>query len=96
MSRQLEQHLEEVTKRRHLAVVAAVEYALVGSIERAGGELTGFSVKLAEGDCLLTLRVTLAGRSQVSFVGAEDLGSALIKAVNLGRHDKLKYRPSKF
>lgn len=96
MSRQLEQHVEDRSRRRHLAIVAAVEYELVEAVSYAGGQLHGFSVKLSGGDCLITLRLNLAGKEQISFVGGADLGSCLIKAVRLARADELKYRPSKF
>ena len=96
MSRQLEQAQEDRRDKRNKLILAAVEFALVDAIQRSGGELQGFSVKHSPSETLLTLRVNLAGRSQIAFVGGEDLGSCLIKAVRLGNSDKLNYRASKF
>lgn len=96
MSRQLEQFSEERDKKRRRAIVAAVEYDLQKAVERAGGDLLGFSTRMNPGECLVTLRVIVAGRRQVAFVGAEDLGTALIKAVRLGNSDKLGFRDDKY
>jgi hypothetical protein len=96
MSRQLEQGLEEKRRKRNKAIVAAVEYSLIEAVARSGAILEGFSVKLGPMGTLLTLRVQLAGRRQVAFVGGEDLGSCLIKAARLAGLDKLDYRASKF
>lgn len=96
MSRQLEAKQEQARTRRNRAIVAAVEFALSEAVERSGAVLTGFSVKTGPTDTLLTLRVVLAGRPQIAFVGGADLGSCLIKAVRLGKSDGLKYRASKF
>ena len=96
MSRLLEQLVEERSKKRQLKIVAAIEFELERSVQHAGAELVGFSVKLRPGECLLVLRVILAGRDQVAFVGAEDLGSCLIKAVHLARSDKLAWRADKY
>ena len=96
MSRQLEQVVEERTARRQRSLVKAVEFELAEVVSRSGGELVGFSVKLVPGSCLLVLRVILAGRLQVAFVGGEDFGSCLLKAVQEGRGDKLKWREDKY
>ncbi len=77
-------------------VLAAVEFELVGSIAHAGGELTGISVKFGDSECLMTLRVILAGKPQVSFVGAPDLSSCFRKAVVDAYHDALKWRDDEF
>lgn len=96
MSRQLEQVQEERTARRNKEIVKAVEYDLVGSIGHAGGELTGFSVRIGATDTLLTLRAIVAGRPQIAFVGGSDTGSCLIKACSLGRQDRLQWKADRF
>lgn len=96
MSRQLEQHAEEKAARRHASIVRAVEYELSDALAASKRELLGFSVKLSGGDCLITVRCSFGGAREVCFVGAEDLGSALIKCVREGRTDKLKWRADKF
>jgi hypothetical protein len=96
MSRQLEQVVEERTARRYKAIVAAVEYELESALSRAGAELTGLAVKLRPGECLVVVKAILAGRPQVAFVGAEDFGSCLIKAVRLARSDKLRWKADEY
>lgn len=73
-------------------VLAAVEFELVGSIAHAGGVLRGLSVKFGDSECLMTLRAVLAGKPQVSFVGAPDLPSCFRKAVVDAYHDELRWR----
>lgn len=92
MTRQLEQIQEERTKKRNRAIVTAVEYGLRAAVEHAGAEYFGFAARDGEGECLLVIKGQLGGRRQVAFVGAEDLGGALIKAMNLGRVDKLRWK----
>lgn len=96
MTRQLEVATEERRAKRNRLIVAAVEYDLTRAVERSGAILLGFSVKLGPVDTLLTVRVELAGRPQVAFIGAADLGTCFIKAVGLAKRDKLEYRASKF
>lgn len=79
-----------------MRVYQAVEFGLVDAVERAGGDLQGFAVKYNGGDCLVVLKVILAGKKQVAFVGAEDLGSALLKAVREGKADRLRWRVDRY
>jgi hypothetical protein len=92
MSRQLEQHLEIRQAKRVKAITAAVEYELYDAISHSGGELTGLAFKFRQGDVLMVLKVVLAGRDQVAFVGAEDMGGCLIKGVREARKDGLRWR----
>lgn len=96
MSRQLEAQEEVRLEKRAKAIAKAVDYGLVGAVAHAGGVLTGFSVKLSEGDVLLTLRAHLPAGAQVAFVGSETLGGALLRAVKEGRSDNLRWRPDRF
>lgn len=96
MSRQLEQIVEERTARRNLALIKAVEFELVGSVEAAGTALTGFSVRLSEFSCLITLRGVRDGVLVVAFVGSDDLGSCMLKCVREARMDKLTWQKDKF
>lgn len=92
MSRQLDALHEERQARRGKRIIEAVEYALEKAVGHSGAELTGLAVKLHEGDCMLVIKGHLGGRAQVCFVGAEDFGSALLKAVREGNRDKLRWR----
>ena len=96
MSRQLEQVIEERTKRRSQELVNCVEFGLEEAVHRAGGELTGLAVKFRPGECLIVVKVILAGKPQVAFVGAEDFGSALLKAVREARRDKLRWKVDQY
>lgn len=92
MSRQLEQAWEEKRARREKLIVRAVEFELVGMFSGNGSALTGFSVKIAPDECLVTLRAMVHDVPSISFVGAEDLGGALVKAARMGKRDKLNWR----
>jgi len=96
MSRQLEQLAEERTAKRHKEIVRAVEFELVGALAAAGAEVQGFSVKMGDFECLMTVRATIGGVAMVAFIGAEDLGGAMIKLIRAARRDKLVWREDKY
>ena len=96
MSRQLEQVLEDRNAGRRKEIIIAVEYGLVQAVERSGAILTGFTFKDRGSDCILVLKAVLAGRSQVAFVGSDDLGGCLVKAVRLGNSDKLNWQADQY
>jgi len=79
-----------------VALVRALEYELEGSVAHAGAMLTGFSVKLGEGETLITLRAVLAGRNQIAFVGSGDLPSCLLKVIREAMGDKLRWKDDKY
>ena len=79
-----------------VALVRALEYELEGSVAHAGALLTGFSVKLGEGETLITLRAVLAGRNQIAFVGSGDLPSCLLKVIREAMGDKLRWKDDKY
>jgi hypothetical protein len=88
----MKQHKEAVDKE----VISALEFELVGSIAHAGGVLTGFSVKIGEGDVLMTLRAKLPGGRMVAFVGCPDIPSCFRKAVTEAYSDGLRWRADEF
>ena len=96
MSRQLEQVAEDRSARRRQEIVIAVEYGLAAAVERSGGILTGFTFKDRGSDCIMVVKAILAGRAQVAFVGSDDLGGCLVKAVRLGNSDKLNWRADQY
>lgn len=96
MSRQLEAIIEERQARREKGIIKAVEYGLVGSVGHAGGELVGFSVLYRGSDVLLVLKAVFPGGKQVSFVGSDTLGSALVKACREARADKLVWKKDQY
>jgi len=96
MSRQLEQLQEERTRKRHSALLIAVEYGLQGAVEHSGGEYLGFAYRHRGGEALLIIKAVFPAGRQVAFVGAEDLGGALVKATKLGQQDRLRWKADKW
>lgn len=96
MSRQLEGDLEERYSRRIRAGGQALDGGLNKALEYAGAELTGLAFKLRPGECLLVIKVILAGRCQVAFVGGEDVIGCVLKAQRDAGQDKLRWRPDKY
>ena len=92
MTRQLEQHLEERSKRRREEIVNTVEFGLAAALERNEARLVGFAVKDRGSDWLMTIKAVRDGEAVVSFVGSADLGSVLIKASRMARGGKLVWK----
>ena len=96
MTRQLEQEIEIRAARHRKAVIHAIYGGLDSAIEADGYELSGFSAKLAGGDCLLTLRASNAAGGWVAFVGASDLPDAFVKCVREARAGELRWREDRY
>lgn len=96
MSRQLEARREQQRERLDKLTIVAVEFGLVESVSRSGATLLGLSVNFRPEDCLITVRAELAGKKQISFVGAEDFGAALRKVVREANSDGLSWREDKY
>jgi hypothetical protein len=96
MSRQLEQDGEEKRERERHAATKALHGGLAQAVARSGAEFVGFSYKDRGYDHLVVIKVRLAGRSQVAFVGADSLPGTLVKAMRLAARDKLVYREDKY
>lgn len=78
------------------AVYRAVDFELEGAVAHAGAVLTGFSVKLGDGEVLITLRASLAGRPQIAFVGSGDLPGCLLKVVREAMSDRLRWKDDQY
>lgn len=87
---------EDLRLERLEKISAAIDGGLFDAVGRAGAVLVGFSVKMEAEEVLVTIRGVLAGRRQVCFVGAGDLGSALLKVVAAAESDKLRWREDKY
>jgi hypothetical protein len=96
VSRQLQQKQEEALARRNKQILLSIEGGLSDALARAGAVLLGFSVKHGDLDCLITLRVELAGRRQIAYVGSSTLGDCLVKAMREARSDKLRWKDDRF
>ena len=96
MTRQLEQEWEDRKRREVNELAMLVDGGLEAAVAHAGGVLTGFSIRLNSGDCLMTMRVVLAGRRQIAFVGSDTLGNVLRKATREARKDGLTFRDDKY
>ena len=96
MTRQLDEEREARAARRQDRVLLAINGGLYSGVSRAGGVLLGFSVKLDEFDCLLTLRAEFPAGRMVAFVGGYDLGDVLQKAAKGASSDGLRWRTDKW
>lgn len=96
MTRQLELEREVAQERKDQAATNAINYGLAGAVQAIGGELLGFSAKMQPEDVLLTLRAEFDGGRMIAFAGGYDLPSALIKAVNEVRANRVKWREDEY
>lgn len=92
----LTEQRKELQEKFDKALVAAVEFELVGSVAHAGGVLTGLSVKYSEIDCLVTLRADLPAGRMVSHVGGQTLSDCFRRAVNEAYQDKLRWKEDQY
>lgn len=96
MTNKLDVKREVARNQVEREILAALEFELVGSIAHAGGVLTGFSMKVGDSDCLMTLRAEYGHKRMVAFVGCPDMSSCLRKAVTAAYSDGLKWREDAF
>lgn len=96
MSRQLEQANEERSKKFDRALKLAANGGLADAVERAGGELRGFSFKQDPWECLLTVRATFPAGKMVGFIGAPTLGGCLVKCLREAERDAVRWRADKW
>jgi hypothetical protein len=87
---------EGKTERRLVAGGRALDGGLAAGVERAGGELLGYSFKVGEYDTLLTLRAVFPAGRMIAFVGGDTALSALVKAVSEAKADSLRWREDRF
>lgn len=96
MTRQADLVQEDRTVRRNQAVIRALEFELVGSLEACGCTLLGFSVKIEDWECLITLRAVVGEERMVAFVGSDSLSNCLVKCVMSAQRDKLVWKEDKY
>ncbi len=96
MTRQLEQASEDRASRRRNLLYKAVDRGLEAAVERAGGQLQGFSIKLSSWEVLMTLRADFPAGPMVGFVGGADLEACMIKGMQLAGRDEIKWREDKW
>lgn len=96
MSRQLEQGRELRQQKLDREVLFALETGVQDALSHAGADLVGLAVKFNGGDVLMTVKVVLAGRRQIAFVGAEDWPGAIRKLCREANADKLTWRADKY
>lgn len=78
------------------ASLLAIYGGLEQGVSKAGGELTGFSMRLGELDCLLTLRAVFPGGAMIGFVGGEDVAHCMRKGATEAARDLVRWRPDKW
>lgn len=96
MTRTAEIKIEERETRRNVQFIKAIDFALVGTLQTQGVELSGFTVKLDAWECLVTLRATQGNGSTVCHIGADNFISAILKALHMAQNDRLKWKPCKY
>jgi hypothetical protein len=87
---------EQKQMKRAMRLLRLCEGGLESAVERAGGNLAGFSVKLSGYDVLLTLRADFPGGRMISWCGSSTLAHAIDKATREASADKLRWRPDKW
>ena len=83
-------------RKEALALHRALDGGLDSALQAAGFELLGLSLKVGEGDCLLTLRLSNHEGKSVAFIGSTDPVGCLTKALREARGAKLRYREDRF
>jgi hypothetical protein len=79
-----------------MALLKAVDGGLDAAVSRAGGELTGYSVKFGYEDCLMVLKAVFPAGPMVAFVGAGDASGCYLKATREAGSDSLQWRQDKW
>lgn len=96
MSRQLDIEVEARETARRDALVKALEFGIVGSLESQGIELLGIAIKYDAFNCLMTVKAFLGGKKQVAFVGSDSIMNCFLKLYSAARNDALKWRVDKY
>lgn len=96
MSRQLDQKKEIYETARRDALVKALEYSLVGSLETQGIELQGIAIRYDPFNVLMTIKADIAGKRMVSFVGSDTLMNVFLKADSMSRSTVLKWKADQY
>lgn len=96
MSRQLDLKKEERERGKRDALVAALEYGLVGALQNQGIEMLGWAVKYDAFNCLMTIKSDIAGKRQVCFVGSDSVINCILKAYSEASRASLVWRPDKY
>lgn len=96
MTRQPDLLLESRQQEKDMLLVRACEFELIGSLSAAGADLSGFSAKIDQFQCLITLRAFVDDCNQVSFVSSDTLPDALRKCVRMAHMDQLKWTVDKW
>lgn len=96
MSRQLDQKQELYETARRDALVKALEFGLVGSLEMQGIELMGIAIKYDAFNCLMTIKADVDGVRSVAFVGSDTLMNVILKADSMSRNCVLKWKVDQY
>lgn len=88
--------LDQRAKLERDACLLAVYGGLEKGVERAGGLLTGISVKFGADGCLLTIKAEFPAGAMVGFVGGEDLPAVLRKGAGDAGRDQVKWREDRW
>lgn len=86
----------DALRKEALALHRALGGGIDSALQDAGYTLVGLSLKVGEGDCLLTLRLDNHEGAFVAFVGGQSVPTCLVKALREVRGGKLSYRQDKY
>lgn len=96
MTRQGDAAQEDRLSKRNAALIRAVEFELVNSLQAAGAVLLGFSLRYEEWECLITLRAVVGEEKRICFVGSDTIANALVKCVRDCKANKLHWKEDKY
>lgn len=96
MTRLLETSSEDAQEKRDKLVLFACNGGLLEAVLREGGILKGFSFKVGDYDCLMTIRADFPAGPKVTFVDGDDLAYCLRKSYLAARNGRLRWREDQF
>lgn len=91
-----ENKMDVAGEKLRLNVGRVIDGGLQAAVRRAGGELTGFSVKCDDFDCLVVLKANFPAGAMVGFVGGETIGGTLLKAAREAKSDGVRWREDRY
>lgn len=96
MSRQIEIEVEQRETARRDALVKALEYRIVGSLESQGIHLLGFAFKYDAFNCLMTIKAVVNETASVCFIGSDSVMNCILKADSEASRHTLRWRADKY
>lgn len=96
MSDQEAKSVQVTTTKKANKLEEVLLHGMMGSIAYAGGELSGFSMKIGQVDYLITLRARFPAGHMISWVGGENMVEVFLKAERLAASGELSWRQDRY